>query len=180
MEKRTKRELRAEVREKRARLSAADKAAMDESILKAILNLEVIQKASCVYCYVALPGEVETRGMIEAMWKSGIRVAAPKISGKEMEFYEITSWDQLETGYRGIAEPGTGCPRADAADAVILVPGAAFDSEGRRVGYGGGYFDKFLAREPGHLTVAVAYDFQIFPEVPEEEHDRRVDLLVTP
>ena len=96
-----------------------------------------------------------------------------------MTFYRITGEADLAPGSFGILEPKESCPAIwPAAGDVMLLPGAAFDREGHRIGYGGGFYDKFLSREPNHPTLALCYDFQMLPHLDTEEHDIPVDTVL--
>ena len=79
---------------------------------------------------------------------------------------------------RGIPEPIADGPVADDPSALVLMPGMAFDAAGHRIGYGGGYYDKFLAQEPNHPTIALCYDFQVLEHLDTEEFDIPVDLVL--
>ena len=96
-----------------------------------------------------------------------------------MEFYQITSYEDLEPGHFGVWEPKVYCPVYEGPSALLLVPGVAFDREGRRIGYGGGFYDRYLEKHPDHHTVGYAYAFQIYEHLPTEVFDRRVDCVLT-
>ena len=85
---------------------------------------------------------------------------------------------QVEKGYSGIPEPILDEPVADDETALVLMPGLAFDPQGHRIGYGGGFYDKFLASEPNHPTLALCYDFQMLPYLETEEFDMPVDSVL--
>ena len=84
----------------------------------------------------------------------------------------------MEKGYAGIPEPVADGPVADDPTALVLMPGLAFDHEGHRIGYGGGFYDKFLAQEPNHPTLALCYDFQMMEHLDTEEFDIPVDCVL--
>ena len=96
-----------------------------------------------------------------------------------MRFYEITSFEQLAPGCKGIMEPAGGVCADGVQKALMIMPGVAFDEGRNRVGYGGGYYDRYLEAHPDFITVAVAFDFQVLPEVPADPHDRKPMFLVT-
>ena len=96
-----------------------------------------------------------------------------------MDFFEVRSMEDLAEGAFHILEPKDGCEKVNWPEACVLVPGIAFDEKGRRLGKGGGYYDKFFAEEPDHGTIALAYEFQIADEIPAEEHDQPVEHIVT-
>jgi 5-formyltetrahydrofolate cyclo-ligase len=95
-----------------------------------------------------------------------------------MRFIWMEDLSQVEKGYANIPEPIADGPIADDETALVLMPGMAFDTEGHRIGYGGGFYDKFLAREPGHPKLALCYDFQMVPALETEEYDIPVDKVL--
>lgn len=116
--------------------------------------------------------------MIEEAWKQGKEVAVPKVVGQDMVFYKLTDFAQLEKGYFGIPEPVRG-EIVQWEDAMMIMPGVAFDLQNHRVGYGGGFYDRFLEKHPMIKRVAVAFEFQILPSVPTEPTDISPELIVT-
>lgn len=175
-----KAEIRKELRRKLKAVPEEKKKEWDGILLRHILSLPEIEKAEWVYGYMALSWEAGTRELLLALLERGKRVALPRVLGEEMDFFEIRSLSELSEGAFHILEPGPECPLASCTDAVLLVPGMAFTKKGDRLGKGGGYYDKFLAKEPEHVTVALAYDFQMTESLPTEHHDRTVDVVVTP
>ena len=102
----------------------------------------------------------------------------PKVVGQDMIFYKLTDFAQLEKGYFGIPEPAGG-EIVQWEDAMMVMPGVAFDRENHRVGYGGGFYDRFLEKHPCIRRVAVAFEFQMLPEVPTEPTDISPEIIVT-
>ena len=115
---------------------------------------------------------------IEEAWKAGKEVAVPKVVGKDMIFYRLTDFSQLEPGYFGIPEPVRG-EIVKWEDALMVMPGVAFDPENNRVGYGGGFYDRFLEKHLDITRLAVAFDFQILDLVPTEPTDICPQIIVT-
>ena len=148
------------------------------AICRKLLQLPEFLESKHVYVYMDIKKEVMTRDFIKKAWALGKTVAVPKVHGDEMDFYWLTSFAQLEPGFFGVAEPTYGDVAGD-EDAFILIPGVAFDVNRDRIGYGRGYYDKYLAKHPKLRSVAVAYDLQVFPEIPHEELDIRPSVLVT-
>jgi 5-formyltetrahydrofolate cyclo-ligase len=116
--------------------------------------------------------------MLEKALADGKQVAVPKVFGEEMKFLYITDFSRVEKGYAGIPEPMGDEPVAHDETALVLMPGLAFDPEGHRIGYGGGFYDRFLAKEPGHPTLALCYAFQMLPKLETEEFDIPVDCVL--
>ena len=95
-----------------------------------------------------------------------------------MRFIYMTDLSAVEIGYANIPEPIADEPVADDPTALVLMPGLAFDPAGHRIGYGGGFYDKFLEKEPNHPTVALCYEFQMLPQLQTQEHDIPVDCVL--
>ena len=137
------------------------------------------REAKTIYGYLPYNQEVRTVPILEQALQDGKRVAVPKIYGEEMRFLYITDFErEVAPGYAGIPEPIADGPVADDPTALVLMPGLAFDPAGHRIGYGGGFYDRFLAREPGHPTVALCYGFQMLPALPVEDFDIPVDRVL--
>ena len=120
--------------------------------------------------------------IIEEALRNGKRVALPRVRGKRrMEFCFIMSPADLKPGFMGIKEPGPWCPKAPAPfkDSVVVMPGIAFDRNGTRAGYGGGYYDTYLEGHAECIKAALAYSVQIAPEIPAAPADIKVDMIVT-
>lgn len=173
-----KQALRKAVREKK-------RAMTEEQIREASLRLgelflrsEMYQQAKTLYGYLPYNQEVRTTAMLQQALSDGKRVAVPKIYGDEMKFIFLDDLSQVEKGYSGIPEPIKDGPVADDPTALVLMPGLAFDAQGHRVGYGGGFYDRFLEKEPNHPTIALCYEFQMLPELPVQEYDVPVDCVI--
>ena len=143
-----------------------------------VIRLPEFVAAGRIMAYADYNHEVITRYIIEEAWKAGKEVAVPKVVGKDMRFYRLTSFSQLEPGYFGIPEPVQG-EIVDWEDALMVMPGVAFDRQNNRVGYGGGFYDRFLEKHPGIFRLAVAFDFQILDRVPTEPTDICPQIIVT-
>ena len=116
--------------------------------------------------------------MLAQALADGKRVAVPKVYGDDMKFIELTDLTRVAKGYAGIPEPVDDGPVAADPTALVLMPGLAFDRAGHRIGYGGGFYDRFLAREPHHPTVALCYAFQLMDRLEVESFDVPVDLVL--
>ena len=136
------------------------------------------RNASCIYGYLPYNQEVRTIPMLEQALRDGKKVAVPKVYGEEMRFILLEDMSAVEKGYAGIPEPVADEPVANDPAALVLMPGLAFDREGHRIGYGGGFYDRFLEKEPNHPTLALCYDFQMLEHLDTEEHDIPVDLVL--
>ena len=142
------------------------------------LSSDAYRNAKTIYGYLPYNQEVRTVPMLEQALKDGKKVAVPKCYGDEMKFLYMDDLSLVEKGYANIPEPIADGPVADDETALVLMPGLAFDPQGHRIGYGGGFYDKFLSREPNHPTLALCYDFQMLEHLETEEFDIPVDTVL--
>ena len=173
-----KQALRREIRQRKRAMTEEDIRRRSVALAQALAETRLYREAKTIYGYLSYNQEVRTAPILEQALREGKAVAVPKIFGEEMRFILITDLSQTASGYGGIPEPIADGPTADDPAALVLMPGLAFDAKGRRMGYGGGFYDRFLAREPQHPTVALCYDFQLLPQVPTDPHDVLVDLVL--
>lgn len=126
--------------------------------------------------------EVDTINIIKQAWKEGKKVAIPKCipKGRKMEFYIFTSFEQTEVVYYGLQEPIVEQTEFIASESIdtIVVPGLAFSKEGSRLGFGGGYYDRYLSTYGGNM-LALVYECQLSDEIPMEEHDIVIPKIIT-
>ena len=148
-------------------------------ITELLTALPEYEDADRIMAYADYNHEVITRYIIEQSWKDGKEVAVPKVFGKDMVFYRLTDFSQLESGYFGIPEPKEDGETVSWEDAMMVMPGVAFDENCNRVGYGGGFYDRILEKHTGIRRVAVGFSFQILSEVPTEPTDIRPQVIVT-
>ena len=139
---------------------------------------QAYQDAKTIYGYLPYNQEVRTVPMLEQAIRDGKRVAVPKVYGDTMRFLYIEDFSQVTKGYAGIPEPIADEPIAEDPTALVLMPGLAFTETGDRMGYGGGFYDRFLEQEPNHPTLALCYAFQMVDSLPTEEHDIPVDTVL--
>ena len=173
-----KKELRRTIRERKRAMTEEEIVTRSEKLGVLFAQSEAYKAAKTIYGYLPYNQEVRTVPMLEQALKDGKRVAVPKVYGDEMKFLYLDDLTQVEKGYAGIPEPIADEPVADDGTALVLMPGLAFDPQGHRIGYGGGFYDKFLAAEPNHPTLALCYEFQMLPELHTEEHDIPVDTVL--
>ena len=170
-----KKQLRAHIRaQKRAMTQICEKSA---ALGKLFAESDAYRQAKSIYGYLPYNQEVRTVPMLRKAIADGKRVAVPKVFGDEMKFIWLDDLTQVEKGYSGIPEPIADGPVADDDTALVLMPGLAFDPQGHRIGYGGGFYDKFLASEPEHPTLALCYDFQLCDKLEPESHDIPVQMV---
>ena len=173
-----KTELRRVIREKKRAMTAEEIQSRSARLASLFAASEAYRRAKTIYGYLPYNQEVRTVPMLEQALRDGKRVAVPKCYGDEMSFIYLDDLTRVAPGYAGIPEPIADEPVAHDETALVLMPGLAFDREGHRIGYGGGFYDKFLSREPNHPTLALCYDFQLLPHLDTEEHDIPVDTVL--
>ncbi|GKV68082.1 hypothetical protein NCCP2716_05800 [Sporosarcina sp. NCCP-2716] len=151
-------------------------------ILSRLTEDGTFTNAHSVALTVSRGREVDTRRIIEACWQAGKRVSVPKCipDTRAMDFYEIASFSQLEMVYLDLLEPITEQTVRTASEELdlIIVPGVAFSPAGFRIGYGGGYYDRFL-HDFGGRTVSLAFETQLVEDIPASPHDIPVNKIIT-
>ena len=173
-----KKELRAMIRARKRAMTEEEICSRSTALAEAFANSVLYKEAKTIYGYLPYNQEVRTVPMLEQAIRDGKRVAVPKVYGEEMRFLYIEDMTQVDTGYAGIPEPVADEPVAQDETALVLMPGLAFDPQGHRIGYGGGFYDRFLEKEPNHPTLALCYEFQMLPKLETEEHDIPVDCVL--
>ena len=169
--------LRQQIRQRKRAMTAEEIAEKSRLLGQMLVQTEEYRQARTLYGYLPYNQEVRTVPVLEQALRDGKRVAVPKVYGDEMRFVYITDLSRVEKGYAGIPEPIDDEPVACDETALVLMPGLAFDVQGHRIGYGGGFYDRFLANEPEHPTIALCYDFQMLPKLETEEFDVPVDRV---
>ena len=173
-----KQQLRKQIRQRKRAMTEEEIVSRSQALGEKFLASEAYRSAKTVYGYMPYNQEVRTVAMLEQALRDGKRVAIPKCYGEEMRFIYMTDLSQVEKGYAGIPEPVADGPIADDPTALVLMPGLAFDPQGHRIGYGGGFYDRFLANEPNHPTLALCYEFQMLPHLETEAFDIPVDTVI--
>ncbi len=173
-----KKELRSRIRECKRAMTTQQIEEKSKRLYELFIKTEAYRNAKTIYGYLPYNQEVRTVPMLEQALRDGKQIAVPKIYGDEMKFIMLPDLSRVEKGYSGIPEPIADGPEGNDPHALVLMPGMAFDKEGHRIGYGGGFYDKFLAREPEHPTLALCYDFQMLPKLETEEFDIPVDTVI--
>lgn len=173
-----KTELRREIRARKRAMTEEEIEIRSAKLARLFFASEAYQKAKTIYGYLPYNQEVRTVPMLERALKDGKKVAVPKVYGEEMKFLYLDDLNAVAKGYAGIPEPIADEPVAQDETALVLMPGLAFDPQGHRIGYGGGFYDKFLAAEPNHPTLALCYEFQMLPKLDVEDHDIPVDTVL--
>ena len=173
--------LRKEMRTRRAALSAALRRQLSRKITQRLLQLEIFRRARVIFFFASFGSEVETWEAMGQALLQGKVVALPRTHLRQqcLIFHQIYTLGELVPGPFGILEPPVQNPEISPKEAqLILVPGLAFDLEGRRLGYGGGFYDRLLSQSPG-FRLALAFECQIVEQVPAEAHDLRMEAILT-
>ncbi len=180
-----KQRIRREIQNKRDLLPSQKRLELSENILRRLWSLPEFAKAKTVFFFVSFRSEVDTLPMIRKALAEGKRVCVPYTyqDRREMVASQIIDIDrELALGNYDILEPLPHLVRPVPREEIdlIIMPGVAFDSSGRRLGYGGGYYDRFVESLDHHCPlVALCFELQLIEEVPCGEHDRKVDKIVT-
>ena len=179
--KELKKEIRKSIIEKRNKIKNKDKTSMDKKIIESFKKEDSYKKARGIFIYIGFGSEINTKVIIEDALKKGKEVYVPKVKGKEMLLIKIDSLENLVTSSYGILEPIGDNNNFDVDKLDLLVmPGVAFDNSGNRIGYGGGYYDRFLEKNKTNAEkIALAYEFQILNSINNEKHDVKVDKIIT-
>lgn len=178
-----KRDLRACYKQRRRDMDPAEKRNKDADIREFLLKMPGYRDADTLLCFVSLPDEVDTHGLIRAALDAQKTVAVPYCveNSREMRFYAITGLEQLVPRTFGVLEPvPEQCERLEVfSRSLCVVPGLAFDHHGYRLGYGGGYYDRFLATRYTGVTVGVCYSDCLRRRLTHGRYDVACDYLVT-
>ena len=162
-----------------------DRQALSQRIVGSLLQHPALQDASQICCFVSFRSEVSTHDLIRHLLESGRQVCVPWCDGNDLKLYQLESLDELTEGSFGILEPtdsGKACrSRAVPVNNIrtAVVPGLAFTTDGQRLGYGRGYYDRLLARSPATIRVALAFECQIVDQLPVTSSDVRMDWVLT-
>lgn len=187
----TKKEIRKQILQKRNALSDLERQQKSEEIVQKVIASEAFQNSDVFLLFSSYKSEVDVTKLIKYTLLLGKRVYLPKVIGLEMEFYQIFSMLELEDGYCGIREPKVELSRMfqpkKGERIFILLPGAAFDKEGGRIGYGKGFYDRFLQKlekiilKENFYKIAVAFCCQIVDNgrIIRENHDILPDYVIT-
>ena len=198
-----KREIRKKILAVRDAIPMIDRMLYDKKIREIVTGMEEYREAEVILAYASYKSEVDTLMLIRQALADGKYVFAPRVTGNEMEFWQITAMEDLQEGYRGIREPIQSVSfhdwiKSHICKVMMWMPGAAFDRKRHRIGYGGGFYDRYLNRLLQQseqatsadqtrkqserfilTTAALAYSCQVLEQIPYDEHDVKPDILVT-
>ncbi|MBE6879677.1 MAG: 5-formyltetrahydrofolate cyclo-ligase [Ruminococcaceae bacterium] len=174
--------LRKFLKAKRKELvQSGKKTALDKKVYENILKSGILDKYNVFLCYVSTEIEVDTIDFIKRCFDIGKIVAVPKCTSDEMTFYVIESFSDISTGMYGIKEPLEHCrllTNEEMSQSICIVPALAYNKEGFRIGYGKGYYDKFISGYKG-ATLGLCYSNFIREDIPIDKFDRRIERVIT-
>ena len=175
-----KKEIRKRILKVRSAIPKKVQEEKSKVICEAVLSHPYFKQANTLLCYMDFHEEVQTDMIITEALLQGITVAVPRVEGDIMHFYKINSESDLEAGYFGIPEPKRSCSLLEpGSNTLMIVPGTVFDPSCNRMGYGKGFYDRYLAEHPLTYTIGIAYAEQIVDELPTENTDWRLDAVIT-
>lgn len=148
-----------------------------KKIQKNLKKIEAYRTAKAIAAYYSIGSEVKTHGILQEILSEGKTLALPRVEGDELVFCNVRRFEDLEKGEYGIMEPKQNCPIEDRFD-VILVPAVAMTRTGQRLGYGKGFYDRFLANTDA-TTIALAYSKSILKNIPSSDEDIKIQWVVT-
>ena len=175
--------LRSELKDRRTALTPRELQVAGDAAARLITQLPEWKQATTVCLYASFGGELPTDALMMVALLEGKRLLLPRVTNKTtLVLHEITDLATLQPSRLGIREPKATAPIAPLAEAgLVLLPGLGFDAGGRRLGFGGGFYDRLLAKSPRKtFLLGHAHAFQLVPRLPEEAHDIKVKAVATP
>lgn len=164
-------------------MSCEERMIYSKKITDTLLELDAIRQAKDILCFAGYKSEVQTEELMETLLALGKRVYAPRVYGEEMDFYRISSLKDLHEGYKGIPEPVEACKdifeRPISDSTVMLMPGAVFAPDGSRIGYGKGFYDRYLAKYDIMNRIALCFSVQLAESIPSDAHDKKASVIIT-
>ena len=162
---------------KEIRKNIKNKEEQDNIIFNKVINLEQYKQSSLVLIYVSLKYEVDTIELIKYSLKIGKKAAVPKCEGDNIVFYYINSLEELKEGNFGILEPKTNKIVKSFNNSICIIPGLAFDKQNNRIGYGRGFYDRFLKNYNG-IKIGLTYKECICDKIDADENDIKMDKVI--
>ena len=172
--------IRKQMKQLRADMTRTERFEKSMQIFEKLITVPEFKRADRIYAYVSMDNEIDTIMLIDYSLSIEKRVFVPRVSGKDMEFYEISDISELSPGYMGIYEPDINGREPDySRTGFMCMPGLAFDRSYNRIGYGGGFYDRYLSVENKLYKAALAYEAQLLESIPAQDGDVRPDMIVT-
>ncbi len=177
-----KKQLRSKYRQLRTSMTPQEKRQKDDRIFQQIISSRYFQQAQTIFCFVSTKIEIDTHRLIVYALRHGKQVAVPKCLNDKgiMQFFYICSMQDLEIGKFSLLEPNPSiCKKvSDYQNSICIVPGFSFDPHGFRLGYGKGYYDRFLSKYP-FTKIGICYNNCVAPKLPHGRYDVPVNYLFT-
>ncbi len=176
-----KQAIRQAALKQRQQLAPSDHALLSCQVLDRLVVQDFFQSAQKIASYSAIRREVDADLLLEQCQLEQRQLFLPRVVGDTLVFHAVASRADLQVGAFGVCEPRGGGATADLVDFdLVIVPGVAFDLRGYRLGYGKGFYDRFLAAKPeATVTVGLCFDFQVLERLPHEAHDQSLDYVLT-
>ena len=172
--------IRKQMKRLRADMTRTERFEKSMQIFEQLITVPEFKRADRIYTYVSMDYEIDTIMLIDYSLSLEKRVFVPRVSGRDMEFYEISDISELSPGYMGIYEPDINGREPDySRTGFMCMPGLAFDKSHNRIGYGGGFYDRYLSVENKLYKAALAYEAQLLESIPAQDGDVRPDMIVT-
>jgi 5-formyltetrahydrofolate cyclo-ligase len=176
--KEEKKLLRQSMLQKRLQMNASKKDEYDKTICAQLLQLIALKNYHVIHAYIPMANEINITPLLQQLLNQNKTIICPKtLPARQLENRILSSLQDLETGIKGTQHPAAAQAYEGKYD-LIIVPGLAFDKERYRLGYGGGYYDNFLATQPQAFKVGIFYPFQQVDAVPREAHDVCLDAIL--
>ncbi len=178
-----KKSIRREVLALRDALTEQERQRGNILVTEKILGHQWYYGAEYLLLFADYGSEIDTSLIFEDALTKGKQVFFPKVEGRDMVFYRVTDKAELIKGYKSIREPAGDTDIFEFSPEIqektlMIMPGVAFDVTRHRIGYGGGFYDRYLAEKPGMRTIAIGYQCQMLPEIPYEERDIRPGQII--
>lgn len=175
-----KQKIRTLAKEARAKISLAEKEHMEKIMVQRLCSLKEYKEASVILCYFSSDLEVSTKKIMEKAWEDNKLIAIPKCNKSDcsMQFYAINSYQDIKINEYGFGKPYESKLIIGDEHSICIVPGLVFDYRGHRIGYGSGYYDRFLAGYKG-CKVGLTYSAFMQRALPKERFDQKVDYLIS-
>ena len=172
--------IRKQMKQLRADMTRTERFEKSMQIFEQLITVPEFKRADRIYTYVSMDNEIDTIMLIDYSLSLEKRVFVPRVSGRDMEFYEISDISELSPGYMGIYEPDINGREPDySRTGFMCMPGLAFDKSHNRIGYGGGFYDRYLSVENKLYKAALAYEAELLESIPAQDGDVRPDMIVT-
>ena len=158
-------------------MTPEDVCSRSETLCRLVLQTDAYVQAKTIYGYLPFNQEVDLTSLLQQALADGKQVALPKCRGREMDFILVSDLSRVQSSRFGAPEPIDDAPIAHDRTALVIMPGLVFDRNGNRVGYGGGYYDRFLAKEPDHPSIGLCFDFQFLEQLEPGPLDIPADIV---